>query len=64
MCRNIKTLYNFDPPASDEEIRKREGLIASVRIGKGRMMCHVGGYRRSRTNRLKALLCEIGNLRS
>ncbi|GMK48714.1 hypothetical protein PghCCS26_58440 [Paenibacillus glycanilyticus] len=21
MCRNIKTLYNFDPPASDEEIQ-------------------------------------------
>jgi len=21
MCRNIKTLYHFDPPASDEEIR-------------------------------------------
>ncbi len=21
MCRNIKTLYNFDPPASEEEIR-------------------------------------------
>ena len=21
MCRNIRTLYNFDPPASDEEIR-------------------------------------------
>jgi hypothetical protein len=21
MCRNIKTLYNFDPPAGDEEIR-------------------------------------------
>lgn len=21
MCRNIKTLYNFDPPASDDEIR-------------------------------------------
>ena len=20
MCRNIKTLYNFDPPATDEEI--------------------------------------------
>ena len=20
MCRNIKTLFNFDPPASDEEI--------------------------------------------
>ena len=21
MCRNIKVLFNFDPPASDEEIR-------------------------------------------
>ena len=21
MCRNIQTLHNFDPPASDEEIR-------------------------------------------
>ena len=21
MCRNIKTLYNFDPPAAEEEIR-------------------------------------------
>ena len=21
MCRSIKTLYNFDPPATDEEIR-------------------------------------------
>ena len=21
MCRNIKTLYNFDPPATDEEIK-------------------------------------------
>jgi len=21
MCRNIKSLYNFDPPATDEEIR-------------------------------------------
>jgi hypothetical protein len=20
MCRNIKTLFNFDPPATDEEI--------------------------------------------
>ena len=22
MCRNIKTLYNFEPPATDEEIRE------------------------------------------
>ncbi len=21
MCRNIKTLFNFDPPATDEEIQ-------------------------------------------
>ena len=21
MCRNIKTLYNFEPPASEDEIR-------------------------------------------
>ena len=21
MCRNIKTLFNFDPPATDEEIK-------------------------------------------
>lgn len=21
MCRNIKTLFNFEPPASDEEVR-------------------------------------------
>ena len=21
MCRNIKTLYNFEPPATDDEIR-------------------------------------------
>lgn len=21
MCRNIKTLFNFDPPANDEEVR-------------------------------------------
>ena len=22
MCRNIKTLFNFDPPVTDEEIRE------------------------------------------
>jgi hypothetical protein len=22
MCRNIKTLFNFDPPATDQEIRE------------------------------------------
>ena len=27
MCRNIKTLYNFDPPATDEEV-----LAASLQV--------------------------------
>ena len=27
MCRNIKTLYNFEPPATDEEV-----LAASVQF--------------------------------
>lgn len=29
MCRNIKTLFNFDPPATDEEIR--EAAVQFVR---------------------------------
>ncbi len=29
MCRNIKTLFNFDPPVTDEEIR--EAVLQFVR---------------------------------
>jgi hypothetical protein len=29
MCRNIRTLYNFDPPATEEEIRA--GALQYVR---------------------------------
>jgi hypothetical protein len=29
MCRNIKTLYNFEPPATEEEIR--EAAVQFVR---------------------------------
>ena len=40
MCRNIKTLFNFDPPATDEEIRaaslqfvrKLSGFTAPSRV--------------------------------
>jgi len=40
MCRNIRTLFNFDPPASDEEIRaaslqfvrKLSGFTAPSRV--------------------------------
>ena len=29
MCRNIRTLFNFDPPATDEEIQRAfDGLDA------------------------------------
>ena len=42
MCRNIKTLYNFDPPASEEEIR--EAALQFVR--------KVSGFNKpSKTNR-------------
>ena len=40
MCRNIKTLFNFDPPATDEEIhaaclqfvRKLSGFTAPSKV--------------------------------
>jgi hypothetical protein len=43
MCRNIKTLFNFDPPATDEEIRaaslqfvrKLSGFNAPSRANEG-----------------------------
>jgi len=41
MCRNIKTLYNFSPPATDEEIRastlKFVRKISASRIPQRRM---------------------------
>ena len=34
MCRNIKTLFNFDPPATDDEIQQIAELAArSVKEG-------------------------------
>ena len=30
MCRNIKTLFNFDPPATDDEVRAAWHWIDSV----------------------------------
>ena len=43
MCRNIRTLFNFDPPATDEEIeaaslqfvRKLSGFNAPSRANEG-----------------------------
>ena len=43
MCRNIKTLFNFDPPATDEEIRaasvqfvrKLSGFTQPSRVNQG-----------------------------
>lgn len=31
MCRNIKTLANFEPPATDEEIRASALALLGVR---------------------------------
>jgi hypothetical protein len=40
MCRNIKTLFNFDPPASGQDVREAEAVKARVRSatrsGRGR----------------------------
>ena len=33
MCRNIKTLFNFDPPATEEEIRAASLHRNTVRCG-------------------------------
>jgi hypothetical protein len=43
MCRNIKTLFNFDPPATDEEIRaaslqfvrKLSGFTSPSKVNEG-----------------------------
>ncbi len=36
MCRNIKTLFNFDPPASNEEIRASARQFVSKLSGTAR----------------------------
>ena len=33
MCRNIKTLFNFAPPATDDEIRAMVGGNAARLVG-------------------------------
>jgi len=33
MCRNIKTLYNFDPPATDDEVRAAAGQFVRKLTG-------------------------------
>ncbi len=45
MCRNIKTLYNFEPPATEEEIclsslqfvRKLSGFTRPSKANRGRV---------------------------
>jgi len=49
MCRNIKTLFNFDPPASDAEIeasalqfvRKLSGFNAPSKVNEAAFKCAV-----------------------
>jgi hypothetical protein len=49
MCRNIKTLFNFDPPVTDEEIRaaslqfvrKISGLNKASKVNEGAFLTAV-----------------------
>jgi hypothetical protein len=51
MCRNIKTLFNFDPPATDDEIRaaslqfvrKVSGFSKPSRTNEAAFECAVEG---------------------
>jgi hypothetical protein len=55
MCRNIKTLFNFEPPATDEEIRaaslqfvrKLSGFTAPSKANEIAFYRAIGGVSRS-----------------
>lgn len=63
MCRNIKTLFNFDPPASDEEIyaaalqfvRKVSGFNKPSKTNEAAFMAAVDAVAAVATHLLKSL---------
>lgn len=63
MCRNIRTLYNFDPPATDEEIlaaslqyvRKISGFTHPSRINEVAFTTAVDEVARASRRLLEAL---------
>ena len=66
MCRNIKTLFNFEPPATDEEVRaasvqfvrKLSGFQKPSRANRDAFDQAVDEVARSATTLLDALVTE------
>ena len=63
VCRNIKTLYNFDPPVADEEIRaaalqfvrKVSGFNKPSKINEAAFLAAVDGIAAASRNLLNSL---------
>jgi hypothetical protein len=63
MCRNIKTLFNFDPPVTDEEVRaaalqfvrKVSGFTKPSKANEAAFLFSVDEIARISTNLLKSL---------
>jgi hypothetical protein len=63
MCRNIKTLFNFDPPVTDEEIhaaslqfvRKITGFNKPSKANEGTFLASVDEIARIATRLLRSL---------
>jgi hypothetical protein len=63
MCRNIRTLFNFEPPASDDEIRaaalqyvrKLSGFNAPSKVNKAAFAAAVDEVTRASTRLLRSL---------
>ncbi len=64
MCRNIRTLYNFEPPATEEEIRaaslqfvrKLSGFNAPSRVNEAAFQHAVDEVARSATALMNSLV--------
>lgn len=67
MCRNIKTLFNFDPPASDKEIyaaalqfvRKVSGFNKPSKANEAAFMAAVDAVAAVATHLLKSLETNV-----
>jgi hypothetical protein len=68
MCRNIKTLFNFEPPATDEEIRaaslqfvrKLSGFTAPSKANEIAFMRAVGEVSAIADNLIRSLVTNAG----
>ncbi len=68
MCRNIKTLFNFDPPATEEEIRaaalqfvrKITGLNKPSKANEGLFLAAVDEISGASTRLLRSLKTNAG----